>query len=138
MMNQPRGLRNNNPGNIRQSGVRFMGEVRPSQDPAFKQFESMAWGYRTMFVVLNTYRKRGARTIGDLLTRYAPPSENDTDAYIRMVSAASGIAPDVPVDTCDRRMMIPIVTVMSGMENGIPAVAEEVEAGWMLFEKNRP
>lgn len=39
-----RGLRNNNPGNIRQSNTRYLGEVRPSQDAAFKQFETAAWG----------------------------------------------------------------------------------------------
>ena len=40
-----RGLENNNPGNIRQSKVRYKGEVRPSRDPAFKQFESMPWAF---------------------------------------------------------------------------------------------
>ena len=36
-----RGLSNCNPGNIRQSKVRYKGEVQPSRDPAFKQFESL-------------------------------------------------------------------------------------------------
>ena len=137
-MTQPRGLRNNNPGNLRQSGVRFKGEVVPSQDPAFKQFETIAWGYRAMFVVLNTYRKRGACTICDLLGRYAPPSENDTAAYIRTVSEASGIGPDTPVDTLNGGMMIPIVAAMSRVENARPAQLPDVEAGWRLFEKYRP
>ena len=53
-----RGLRNCNPGNIRQSKGRYKGEVRPSRDPAFKQFESLAWGYRAIFVLLDTYRTR--------------------------------------------------------------------------------
>ena len=53
-----RGLSNRNPGNIRQSAVRYKGEVRPSRDPAFKQFESMPWGYRAIFVLLDTYRIR--------------------------------------------------------------------------------
>ena len=48
-----RGLSNRNPGNIRQSAVRYKGEVRPSRDPAFKQFESMPWGYRAIFVLLD-------------------------------------------------------------------------------------
>ena len=59
-----RGLSNRNPGNIRQSAVRYKGEVRPSRDPAFKQFESMPWGYRAIFVLLDTYRIRhGLETI---------------------------------------------------------------------------
>ena len=53
-----RGLRNCNPGNIRQSRSKFKGEVRPSRDSAFKQFESMAYGYRAMFVLLDTYQDR--------------------------------------------------------------------------------
>ena len=58
-----RGLSNCNPGNIRQSKVRYKGEVQPSRDPAFKQFESLAWGYRAVFVLLHTYRVRhGLRT----------------------------------------------------------------------------
>lgn len=79
-----RGLRNNNPGNIRKDGTHWKGEVEPSRDAAFKQFESMAWGYRAMFKCLNTYsRKYGLDTIRKMISRWAPPSENDTDAYIR-------------------------------------------------------
>lgn len=44
-----RGLKNHNPGNIRQSATKYIGEVRPSQDKSFKQFSSMAYGYRAMF-----------------------------------------------------------------------------------------
>ena len=61
-----RGLENRNPGNIRQSRVRYKGEVRPSRDPEFKQFESPAWGYRAIFVLLDTYRRRhGLRSLRD-------------------------------------------------------------------------
>lgn len=71
-----RGLQNCNPGNIRQSKVRYKGEVRPSRDPAFKQFESLAWGYRAIFVLLDTYRIRyGLDTIRGMISRWAPPSE---------------------------------------------------------------
>ena len=90
-----RGLSNRNPGNIRQSAVRYKGEVRPSRDPAFKQFESMPWGYRAIFVLLDTYRIRhGLETIRDMISRWAPPSENHTEIYIRAVADAVGIADD--------------------------------------------
>ena len=89
-----RGLANCNPGNIRQSKVRYKGEVRPSRDPAFKQFESLAWGYRAIFVLLHTYRVRhGLRSIREMISRWAPPSENRTEAYIRAVSATRASAP---------------------------------------------
>lgn len=82
-----RGLQNCNPGNIRQSKVRYKGEVRPSRDPAFKQFESLAWGYRAIFVLLDTYRIRyGLDTIRGMISRWAPPSENHTETYIRAVA----------------------------------------------------
>lgn len=69
-----RGLSNCNPGNIRQSKVRYKGEVQPSRDPAFKQFESLAWGYRAVFVLLHTYRVRhGLRTVRGMISRWAPP-----------------------------------------------------------------
>ena len=65
-----RGLANCNPGNIRQSKVRYKGEVRPSRDPAFKQFESLAWGYRAVFMLLHTYRIRhGLRTVRGMISR---------------------------------------------------------------------
>jgi len=70
-----RGLKNCNAGNIRRSRGRYKGEVVPSRDPAFKQFESLAWGYRAIFVLLHTYRTRhGLRTIAEMIARWAPPS----------------------------------------------------------------
>ncbi|MCX4282172.1 structural protein P5 [uncultured Alistipes sp.] len=129
-----RGLNNRNPGNIRQSKGRYKGEVRPSRDPAFKQFETMAWGYRAIFVLLHTYRIRhGLRTIAAMIARWAPPSENKTGLYIRTVSRRSGIPADRPLDTRDRRTMIPIAAAISFVENGTAADMHDVEKGWELF-----
>lgn len=129
-----RGLRNNNPGNIRRSRVRYQGEVRPSRDPDFKEFETMAYGYRAMFVLLDTYSSRyGLHTIRSMLNRYAPPEENLTESYIRYVADYSGIMPDEMVDTRSALDMIPIVAAMSRIENGVSANCAEVEQGWSLF-----
>lgn len=129
-----RGLNNRNPGNIRQSKGRYKGEVRPSRDPAFKQFETMAWGYRAIFVLLHTYRTRhGLRTIAAMIARWAPPSENKTELYIRTVSRRSGIPADRPLDTRARRTMIPIAAAISFVENGTTADMHDVEKGWELF-----
>lgn len=67
----PRGMRNRNPGNIRRSATKYLGEVAPSRDAAFKQFETMAWGYRAMFVLLDSYSRKGYRTIRQMVSRYA-------------------------------------------------------------------
>lgn len=64
-----RGLRNNNPGNIRLDGVHWKGEKEPSADKEFKQFKTMAWGYRAMFQCLNTYyTKYGLDTIRKMIS----------------------------------------------------------------------
>ncbi|MCM1151259.1 MAG: structural protein P5 [Alistipes sp.] len=131
-----RGLSNCNPGNIRRSAVRYKGEVQPSRDPEFKQFRSLAWGYRAIFVLLDTYRVRhGLHTVAQMIARWAPPSENRTQAYIRAVARYTGIAPDEPIDTRDRRTMVPVAAAISQVENGMAADMTQVEKGWELFEK---
>ena len=131
-----RGLRNCNPGNIRKSRVKYEGEVAPSRDIEFKEFRSMAYGYRAMFVLLDSYRsKYGLCTIRQMLGRYAPPTENFTEGYVRFVSSRTGIAPDEIVNTRAARDMIPIVAAMSQIENGVPAIISDIEEGWSLFSK---
>lgn len=128
-----RGIDNCNPGNIRLSKVFYRGEVQPSQDAAFKQFSSMEWGYRAMFVLLDTYARRyGLNTIRGMISRYAPPSENNTEAYIAAICEWTGIAADDVLDTRSRRDMVPIVVAMSRIENGLPALRPQVEKGFDL------
>lgn len=129
-----RGLRNCNPGNIRLSPVRYQGEITPSGDPAFKQFKSILWGYRAMFVLLHTYRiKHGLNTLSAMIRRYAPPVENHTEGYLKAVCNWSGVAPEGILNTLDGTAMIPIVAAMSRVENGTPAIEGDVLAGWKLF-----
>ena len=129
-----RGLENNNPGNIRRAKVRYRGEVRPSRDPEFKQFESLAWGYRAIFVLLDTYRRRyGIDTLRGMISRWAPPSENHTEAYIRAVAGDTGIDPDEPLDTRDAATMVPVAASISRVENGAKADRDEIIRGWELF-----
>ncbi len=133
-----RGLRNNNPGNIRLDGMRWLGEVLPSADAAFKQFASRAWGYRAMFVLLETYRRRyGLQTLREMIARYAPPSENDTGGYLQTVARLSGVDPDAALDMADGMRMQAVAAAMSLVENGVNAVTDEVAAGWRLFLKHR-
>lgn len=130
----PRGLRNNNPGNIRINGVAYQGEVLPSKDKAFKQFSAMAYGYRAMFVLLHTYqRKYGLRSIETMISRYAPSNENHTRGYIDAVAEWSGVPASCRVTSTNAEVMVPIVAAMSRVENGVPAVMDDVVAGWKLF-----
>ena len=93
---QPRGLRNNNPLNIRRSGDKWQGLKAQQEDREFFQFSEMKWGWRAAFVILcrTYYNKHKLRTIRALITRWAPPKENNTEAYIRRVTDRIGIGPD--------------------------------------------
>ena len=74
-----RGIRNNNPGNIRK-GIKWLGRVEPGKDASFVEFQSMPYGIRALYVDLINKHKGGLRTVRDIIYRYAPPSENLTDA----------------------------------------------------------
>lgn len=129
----PRGLRNNNPGNIRRNSDIFQGEVNPSRDKEFKQFKNMAYGYRAMYKILsNYYNKYQLNTIRKMISRWAPENENNTAAYVSLVSSYSGVGPDDLI-SFDREQMIRIVAGMSRVENGIEAVMSDVIAGWDLL-----
>jgi hypothetical protein len=131
----PRGLRNNNPGNIRRADRDnpFQGEVRPSQDTSFRQFKSMAYGYRAMLKILFTYHKRGQRTITQIIKTWAPPVENNTLAYIHTVAKMSGIDQGEILDIDDMEAYCKIVAAMSFVENGVAADMDAVHEGWDLL-----
>jgi hypothetical protein len=112
-----RGERNNNPGNIRKSGQRFLGEICPSNDKAFKEFRSMDYGYRALEVILQTYnRKYGLNTVRTLIGRWAPGNENDTGAYIRRVCADTGYGADVPIDVLSKDVSVKLARAISKVE----------------------
>jgi len=84
----PLGLRNNNPGNLR-PGDNWQGMV--GTNGGFIQFENIGWGVRALGIDLTTKIRNGYNTIELIIFRYAPPSENDTLAYIASVVADTGI-----------------------------------------------
>jgi hypothetical protein len=127
-----RGLKNNNPGNIRKNSDIFQGEIIPSSDRDFKQFRTLAYGYRAMFVSLNTYRKRGLNTVEKIISAWAPPSENDTRSYIHSVAKWSDVPKDKVLTEHDGKAYIQIVAAMSRVENGLPANLRDVETGFSL------
>ena len=93
---EPRGIRNCNPLNIRRSKDKWQGLSALQEDREFFKFESIEWGWRAAFVILcrTYYGKYGLKTIRDLVSRWAPAKENNTEAYIRHVSDYTGIGPD--------------------------------------------
>lgn len=136
---ESRGIRNNNPLNIRRSADNWQGQINGNVngngnysyqplDKEFCQFSSMAYGWRAAFRILtNTYYKKyGLKTIRALITRWAPPKENNTEAYIRHVTDYAGIGPDKVLGSpkeCPTQWLL-IGYAMAVVENGqaLPAV----------------
>jgi len=130
----PRGLRNNNPLNIRHNADAFQGEIKGT-DKAFKTFISMAYGYRAAFVILATYLTRGLNTIEKIVTRWAPPTENNTGSYVANVERWAGVPRHKELTAADGADYILIVAAMSFIENGINADISEARAGFNLQTK---
>ena len=128
-----RGLRNCNPGNIRRSSDHFQGEVK-SDDKEFKRFETMAHGYRAMMRILRNYQKRyQLRTIEQIIGRWAPHNENNTEAYVAFVESYTGIPRGKEINIDDRETLCKLVAAMSQVENGVRAVDSEVSDGYELL-----
>lgn len=84
----PRGIRNNNPANIRRSTDEWVGLSSVQTDKAFFQFTNMTYGIRALIVTLHTYvYKYDLHTIDQIIARFAPSTENQTDAYIHTIKA---------------------------------------------------
>lgn len=134
---KPRGLRNNNPGNIRNSDATdWIGEVKApkKKDNAFEEFETMAHGYRALIKLLQNYRKKHkCRTIADFINRWAPRTENDTTAYILTVCRTLEVPSDYVPDVNDESTMCAIAAAISLVENGVEANMDEVKAGWKML-----
>lgn len=131
---KPRGLRNNNPGNLRLSGDRWKG-LRPVQtDRDFFQFVSMPYGYRALLITLRNYRIRhGCMTISDFIRRWAPPSENNTGSYILRVCNDLQVPTRFVPDIRDRSQMCAIAAAISRVENGESARLDDIYKGWDMI-----
>lgn len=94
----------------------------------------MKWGYRALIRTLQNYRKRhDCWTIGDFIRRWAPPSENNTMAYIRTVCEKMGVPPAYVPNVDDKLSMCMMAAAISFVENGRLAEMEEVAEGWDLL-----
>lgn len=112
----PRGIRNNNPGNLIKTTIPWQGKITPSGDTRFEQFINIAYGLRAMIKdILNDI---GPNTsLEDLIYQYAPPSENNTIGYINYITNKTGIKAN-QVLTKDKATIKKLVFAMSEIENG--------------------
>lgn len=115
--NAPRGIRSNNPGNLRATGERWQGQT--GADGGFVTFDSPQAGVRALARTLMTYQDRhGLNTVEGIIGRWAPPRENNTPAYVLAVARAMGIEPTAELNVHDPATMRRLVEAIVRHENG--------------------
>lgn len=135
---EPRGIRNNNPLNIRK-GNQWKGERKVQTDKAFEEFETMAYGIRAGFYLIRKYMSgyggltEKFNTIEKIVKRWAPPSENATNKYIDFVAKDMGISPHQRLSFQNRGQMINLVYAMIFVECGQRVDKEVIGSGYDLL-----
>lgn len=114
-----RSWRNNNPGNIRKGDfARNAGAI--GDDGAFAIFADHAAGFAALIALLKS-AAYASRTLRDAIFRYAPPSENDSERYLRFVADRTGIGPDQVLGTlpiAQLRRLGDAIQAMEGWNEG--------------------
>lgn len=131
-----RGLRNCNPLNIRRvAGTKWKGQSALQTDASFVCFNAMGWGIRAAFCILRTYARRyQCLSPADIVGRWAPPHQNDTDAYIRNVCTWTGFGGRQRLTEADWPRL---VQAMARQESGTTLSEEIINKGFKLY-KNQP
>lgn len=146
-MNMPRSCRNFNPGNLQHVGPPDWAGLMPKDqmnaaqlaEPRFCIFASPAWGFRALAVNMHTSWSKGRKTVRDLITHYAPPNENPTEAYITAVCDQMQVASFLPLNLNDpdelERLCQAIAYVEAGGWDGIWRTEDLVEGVRMALNE---
>lgn len=129
----PRGIRNNNPLNIRK-GQTWLGLSPTQSDPSFCQFRTMELGIRAACKIIQTYiTKYHLTTVREIIYRWAPPEDgNDTGAYIRQVCKRAYYLRDTCIHADNARELTRLIHAMAYVENGVELDRQVVYNGVML------
>lgn len=118
-----RGILNHNPGNLRKSSTKWRGQAPEAQqtDPAFIVFLAPVWGLRALMKVLLTYQKKyGLKTVGEIIHRWAPPSDNNpTDKYAEFCARAMGVKTTQAIILSRPSTLIALARAIVRFENGV-------------------
>ncbi|WP_436922289.1 hypothetical protein [Klebsiella aerogenes] len=121
----PRGVRNNNPGNLEASSSNpWVGQT--GSDGRFAKFETPEHGIRALGRNLLSYQRQGIDTVSDIINRWAPPTDNnDTAAYIKSVCAQLGVKADQPLDASNPDTLQALCAAIIKHENGSQPYSNE-------------
>ncbi|ROM36918.1 structural protein P5 [Pseudomonas protegens] len=122
-MSTPRGVRNNNPGNIDYSpSNKWNGQLGLEEGvakPRFARFDTPENGIRALGKLLQTYQRvYGLNTVSQIISRWAPSNENDTAAYVKSVERRIGSAPGEKIRLTAPEVLKGFVVAIIAHENG--------------------
>lgn len=120
-----RGIRNNNPTNLRISSDAWQGQVTNPTDLSFVQFISPEYGFRAAARNLRSYFSNGFNTVSKIISRWAPASENNTASYINAVCMSLGVQPN-DVLTLNESTMLALLKAITVHENGFNPYTDDV------------
>lgn len=120
---RPRGIRNNNPGNIdynpRNDWQGQVGIERGVPKPRFAEFIDPQSGIRALGKLIRAYQnKHGLKTIEQIISRWAPSNENNTRAYAEAVAKAVGVTAHANINVNRIAILRPLVEAIIRHENG--------------------
>ena len=125
-----RGIRNNNPGNIRPSDDKWQGMTgvdKTGGGKGYVTFDTPENGIRAMTKNLMTYQGRGLDTVEKIINTWAPAADkNDVEAYIRNVTNRLGVARDSKLNLSNPNVMKALVTSIIQHENGAMPYTDQV------------
>ncbi len=132
----PRGLRNNNPLNIRK-GNNWQGERTPQTDPAFEEFNTLEDGLRAGFIIIHNYLKKRPpiNTVRAIISRWAPANENHTKAYIAQVCKRAALNADVPIKWEQKNILCRLVWGMCWVECGCEVSFGRIENAYEMAKR---
>ena len=130
----PRGIRNNNPGNLKKTDTKWQGLSTEQTDGEFFVFQSPIYGIRALARVLISYQvKHGLRTIRQIISRWAPATENDTEGYVRAVCESTARTDAEVLDMHKYADLQPLVKAIIQHENGQqPYTAAQIDKALLL------
>lgn len=114
----PRGLRNNNPGNLNFVG-QYGAKLEDGPNARFAQFPTMIQGIAALDKQVGLYLKRGKNTIDEIMDIYAPKSDkNDTEAYKSYLSKFTGLGVKEEIDPSNNEQIKRLIVGIINHENG--------------------
>lgn len=123
--NQPRGIRNNNPGNIEAGQFAQSQPGYSGSDGRFAKFDTPQQGMDATSNLLSTYGKQGINTVSGIINKWAPSTDgNNTQTYAGFVAKKLGVSPDTPLNMNDPVVRNSVASAIGEFENGRPVMSE--------------